>query len=448
MLLAVPEVPPVVPAIPAPCTWSLFRMPSVKPITFSGSFRNKPAHEVQNLLDDYLERSHEICILYGFAPSINQMTQLNQPTFVQFASSGLSENARIAWRQIPKDDRTLMTWDAYSAWIQNTFGSTLTLDQALDAMDDLRQTTSAVIYSAKFNELVSAISAADVDYSQKHLCSRYHPARPSPPLKWVNILKVSEEFRDLEDPNAEETYEGEISETGSETETSEPPTISYSNFKKSEKIWIGFQKQATKDADAVRLTLCAIHGGMSKLMQVQYLLHDTPRRTKDPSNRRLDTSAMDTYRGLSIHENQTIPNYLKLICYVEDNCTAAAVIVLTITVHENVIDLEKMMIDLWDSFKAALECNKPAAIKPTANVTIGNPDCKCKHDASKGGKGKSNAYSGKNVKCDNCPGFYNPEYDCSTCWRCSSNGYLSKNCPKKLNNRSNSGGDDRSLWRR
>ncbi|KAJ3222899.1 hypothetical protein HDU78_011553, partial [Chytriomyces hyalinus] len=176
-LLAAPDVPPSVPGAPAPAPaprpQSLFRMPSVKPITFSGSFRNKPAHEVQNLLDDYLERSHEICILYGFAPSINQMTQLNQPTFVQFASSGLSENARIAWRQIPKDDRTLMTWDAYSAWIQNTFGSTLTLDQALDAMDDLRQTTSAVIYSAKFNELVSAISAADVDYSQKHLCSRY-----------------------------------------------------------------------------------------------------------------------------------------------------------------------------------------------------------------------------------------------------------------------------------
>ncbi|KAJ3245949.1 hypothetical protein HDU77_009174 [Chytriomyces hyalinus] len=66
---------------------------------------------------------------------------------------------------------------------------------------------------------------------------------------------------------------------------------------------------------------------------------------------------------------------------------------MTITVHENVIDLEKMMINLWDSFKAALKRNKPAAIKPTANVTIGNPDRKRKHDASKGGKGKSNAYS-------------------------------------------------------
>ncbi|KAJ3218016.1 hypothetical protein HDU81_000702 [Chytriomyces hyalinus] len=289
--------------------------------------------------------------------------------------------------------------------------------------------------------------------------------RPSPPLKWVNILEVSEEFRDLEDPNAEDTYEGEISETGSETETNEPPTISYSDFEKSEKIWIGFQKRATEDADAVRLTLRAIHGGMSKSMQVQYSLHDTPaslweelRRTKDPSNRRLDTSAADTYRGLSIRENQTIPEYLKLVRYVEDACTAAgktlhlginaqktvrlrldhrfaqAVIVLTITVHENVLDLEKMMIDLWDGFKAALERNKPAASKPTANVTIGNPDRKRKHDANKGGKGKSNPYSGKNIKCENCPGSHNPEYDCNACWRCGSSGHLSKNCPQKPNN--------------
>ncbi|KAJ3214737.1 hypothetical protein HDU81_001629 [Chytriomyces hyalinus] len=134
------------------------------------------------------------------------MTQLNQPTFVQFVSSGLSKNACIAWRQISKDDRTLMTWDIYSAWIQNTFGSTLTLDQALDTMDDLRQTTSAVIYSAKFNELVSAISAADVDYSQKHLCSHYRRGlkphlRATPDLIHIkdNLKALQQETKQLDD---------------------------------------------------------------------------------------------------------------------------------------------------------------------------------------------------------------------------------------------------------
>ncbi|KAJ3219726.1 hypothetical protein HDU81_000265 [Chytriomyces hyalinus] len=205
MLLAVPEVPPAIPAVPAPRPQSLFRMPSVKPITFSGSFRNKPAHKVQNLLDDYLERSHEICILYGFAPSTNQTTQLNQPTFVQFTSSGLSKNACIAWRQISKDNRIFMTWGACATWIQDTFGSTLTLDQALNTMDNLRQTTSAVIYSAKFNELVSAISAANIDYSQKHLCSCYRKGlkphlRATPDLICIkdNLKTLQQETEQLD----------------------------------------------------------------------------------------------------------------------------------------------------------------------------------------------------------------------------------------------------------
>ncbi|KAJ3226902.1 hypothetical protein HDU81_007019, partial [Chytriomyces hyalinus] len=174
VLSTIPEVPPTKAAITAPCPQSLFRMLSVKPITFFGSFHSKPAHEIQNLLNNYLKCSYEICILYSFAPSASQMSQLNQPTFIQFASSGLSKNACIAWHQIDKNDHALMTWKTYAIWIQSTFGSILTSDQALDAMDNLHQTTSAIIYSAKFNELVSAISTANINYSQKYLCSHYH----------------------------------------------------------------------------------------------------------------------------------------------------------------------------------------------------------------------------------------------------------------------------------
>ncbi|KAJ3220321.1 hypothetical protein HDU81_011439, partial [Chytriomyces hyalinus] len=105
----------------------------------------------------------------------------------------------------------------------------------------------------------------------------------------------------------------------------------YKVYERSEKIWLSFQKHAQEDDDAVRNTLNTIHGGMSKLMQAQYLLHNTPaslweelRRMKDPSNRMLDTSAADTYHELSIRENQMIPNYIKHICAVEDACTAAS----------------------------------------------------------------------------------------------------------------------------
>ncbi|KAJ3011107.1 UNVERIFIED_CONTAM: hypothetical protein HDU68_001815, partial [Siphonaria sp. JEL0065] len=120
-----------------------FKMPSIKPITFSGSIKSKPAHELQNHLDDYLDRSLEVCQLYGFAPCLFTRTHRGQPTYVQFTASGLTEHARILWRRIPESERISMTWDHYKEWIQTTFGSLLTLTQAIEAMEKLHQSKSA-----------------------------------------------------------------------------------------------------------------------------------------------------------------------------------------------------------------------------------------------------------------------------------------------------------------
>ncbi|KAJ3377917.1 hypothetical protein HDU80_003086, partial [Chytriomyces hyalinus] len=168
----------------------LFRMPSVKPLVFSRNHRNHPAHEIQNYLNDYLKCSHEICTLYGFAPSINNLTQQNQPTYVQFVSSGLSETARVARCRFSKQERHHMTWNDYTTWIQKAFGSHLTLKQAIEAMEDLQQTSSATLYTSKFNELISAIATSSVQYPVKHLCIKYlqdssstsAPTQPSLPL--------------------------------------------------------------------------------------------------------------------------------------------------------------------------------------------------------------------------------------------------------------------------
>ncbi|KAJ3244164.1 hypothetical protein HDU77_010054, partial [Chytriomyces hyalinus] len=51
-----------------------------------------------------------------------------------------------------------MAWEDYTKWVMMKFGSRLSLNQALDALDKLRQTTSTFAYSAKFNTLVSSIS--------------------------------------------------------------------------------------------------------------------------------------------------------------------------------------------------------------------------------------------------------------------------------------------------
>ncbi|ORY37561.1 hypothetical protein BCR33DRAFT_721310 [Rhizoclosmatium globosum] len=66
-----------------------------------------------------------------------------------------------------------MTWERYCSWIQTTFGSQLTLTQAIEAMENLNQSKSATLYSAQFNELISAIAAAGVTYDVKHLCVKY-----------------------------------------------------------------------------------------------------------------------------------------------------------------------------------------------------------------------------------------------------------------------------------
>ncbi|KAJ3237373.1 hypothetical protein HDU77_011656, partial [Chytriomyces hyalinus] len=286
-------------------------------------------------------------------------------------------------------------------------------------------------------------------------------------------LLLAAEFQDKEDSDSDSTSDEENSKTDHETETKNPQ-MTYTEYERAEKIWQSYQKQAKNDEDVIKYTLSAIYGGLSKSMQAQYAFHDTPaslweelKRTKDPSNRQMDTSAADTYRALKIQENQSVPDYIKRIREVEDACTAAGetlhlglkaqlkvryrldfrfaqtVMVLRALRHTNVIDAEKSMIDLWDGYKAALELNNPADSKTrtTANVTIGNPDCKRKHENKKGGKGKkSNAYSGKNTKCDKCPGSHNPDYDCNACWRCGSDGHLSKNCPTK----SKHGGEGRS----
>ncbi|KAJ3063337.1 hypothetical protein HDU98_000839 [Podochytrium sp. JEL0797] len=112
----------------------IFNMPSVKPLTFDGNFKNHPAHELQNILDNYLNHSLEHCILYNFATGPESVVMIGQPTYAQFTSSGLTNNTRVKWRHTPESQRVAMTWNDYHKWIQDNFGS------------------SASLYSVKFNE--------------------------------------------------------------------------------------------------------------------------------------------------------------------------------------------------------------------------------------------------------------------------------------------------------
>ncbi|KAJ3379494.1 hypothetical protein HDU80_002405, partial [Chytriomyces hyalinus] len=151
-----PATAPVDPPIPQVCC--NFRLPAIKPLPFSRVFGNKPAHEIQNLIDTYLKRSYEFCLLHCPAPSTTEISHPDQPTYVQFVTGGLSDAARISWRLFPQHKCTHMNWEDYTKWV---------------ILDALFQTTSATAYSAKFNNLVSSISIAGAEFSPKHICSCY-----------------------------------------------------------------------------------------------------------------------------------------------------------------------------------------------------------------------------------------------------------------------------------
>ncbi|TPX51937.1 hypothetical protein CcCBS67573_g09985 [Chytriomyces confervae] len=78
----------------------------------------------------------------------NQLLETNQ---FLFTAAGLTDHARISWRRIPESERASMTWDQYKEWIQKSFGSLLTLPQAIEAMEKLNQSKSATLYTAQFN---------------------------------------------------------------------------------------------------------------------------------------------------------------------------------------------------------------------------------------------------------------------------------------------------------
>ncbi|KAJ3243414.1 hypothetical protein HDU77_010391 [Chytriomyces hyalinus] len=185
-----PAAAPVDP--PVPQVRRNFRLPAIKPLPFSGVFGNKPAHEIQNMIDDYLERSYEFCLLHRLAPSTAETSHPDHPTYVQFVTGGLSDAARSSWRLFPQYERTHMTWEDYSEWVIMKFGSRLSLDQALDALDALFQTTSAAAYSAKFNNLVSSISVAGAEFSPKHICSRYRKNLKDHLKALTDLVKIND----------------------------------------------------------------------------------------------------------------------------------------------------------------------------------------------------------------------------------------------------------------
>lgn len=150
-----------------------FKVTSVKPPTFTGELRSKPAHEAQKTIDTYLHLAESQAALYGLLADDTAPKFLEHTTYTTWVSTGLQGHAFDLWRDMDGATRNSFTWAKYKEWVQESFGSKLTLMQALASLRDLRQTRSATEYTTEFNSLVAACASAGSVYSQDHLCHTY-----------------------------------------------------------------------------------------------------------------------------------------------------------------------------------------------------------------------------------------------------------------------------------
>lgn len=152
-----------------------FKLTAKDPPAFDGDIRTKPAHVAQKIIDEYLHRAADQARLYGLLADGAQPTFQNQTRYVDWISSGLTGHALTVWRNKTQEERDSMTFKQFRQWIQTTFSSKLTLTQANDALDNLKQLeTSAPDYSVEFNSLVSACEIfMESRFDKKLICVKY-----------------------------------------------------------------------------------------------------------------------------------------------------------------------------------------------------------------------------------------------------------------------------------
>jgi hypothetical protein len=175
-----------------------FKIPSAQPPSFSGNVRSKSAHEAQAVIDEYLHKAEAVADLYKFRGDGETETFQGQPTYVSWISIGLTGLALSYWRRVPLAERKAMSWAQYKKWIHNNFTSKLTLQEAIDTMDTIKQKGSAAQYSETFNELVEAIRSANVEYQQEHLCVKYRKGLKDHLRTNETLFKISDDLAALQ----------------------------------------------------------------------------------------------------------------------------------------------------------------------------------------------------------------------------------------------------------
>ena len=176
-----------------------FKITSVKPPTFDGNLSKKKAHEIQKTIDEYLHNSESQAKLYGFKSDDDTSSiYFNHVNYTAWITTGLTGIALSAWRKLDSDYRDNMSWNDYKRWIQKTFGSQLTLEDATLYLKNLTQKHSCRQYTEEFNDLTTSLLAYGIDHSEKYLCIIYRQGLKPHLSSNIDLFKIDDDIKALQ----------------------------------------------------------------------------------------------------------------------------------------------------------------------------------------------------------------------------------------------------------
>ncbi|KAJ3103406.1 hypothetical protein HDU96_009279 [Phlyctochytrium bullatum] len=141
---------------------SEFRIPSISPPVFKGETIKKKARDAQATITNYLDEAERLCRNNNLRGDGQPIRYKNHLTYVQWLESGLKDHAAERWRKLEFSHRVNMTFAAFKDWIQKTFSSPLSFQDAMRALTKIQQFRSCQDYVEEFDHLTRAVEACGI----------------------------------------------------------------------------------------------------------------------------------------------------------------------------------------------------------------------------------------------------------------------------------------------
>ncbi|KAJ3096641.1 hypothetical protein HDU96_000694 [Phlyctochytrium bullatum] len=148
---------------------SEFRIPSIPPPTFRGDTTKKKARDAQATITNYLDEAERLCRNNNLRGDGQPARYKNHLTYVQWLESGLKDHAAERWRKLEFNTRINLSFAEFRDWIQKTFSSPLSFQDAMRALANIKQNRSCQDFVEEFDHLTRAVEACGVNLQEEVL---------------------------------------------------------------------------------------------------------------------------------------------------------------------------------------------------------------------------------------------------------------------------------------